>query len=117
MDQLEIIKESPASNVKKFSGLLVIPAKKTTVKNVKTMKRKCFICNAKQTIEDNVHNEGGLQRCSRADTSSELLDKKNIFLDDKNHRHQASAKQLDNLLSGIARDVFAADIFNYQSPS
>ena len=59
MDQLEIINYSPASNGKNLSSLPVKLANKSTVKNVKTTKRKCFICNENQTVDNNVNDKGG----------------------------------------------------------
>ena len=81
------------------------------VNNVMSLEKKCFVCNVKRAFDDNHYNEGDLQRCSRDDTASKTLARKNFFLHDKTNRHYDVTKRLDILLSGSAHDIFPADIF------
>ena len=90
-------------------------ATRTIVDNVRSLEKKCFICNIQRAIDENPYNEGGLQRCTRDDTASKILSRKSAFLHDKVNRYYDAAKRLDILLSGSARDIFAADIFYHQS--
>ena len=90
-------------------------ATRFVVDNVKTLERKCFICNEIRTSDDNPYNEGGLQRCNRGDTGSKIMKRKDAFVSNKYSRHYSAAKRLDILLSGSARDIFSADICYHQS--
>ena len=94
------------------------PVKHTTrlkFENVRSLEKKCFVCKVKRAIDGNAYNEGGLQRCTRDDTASKLLARRNAFLYEKANRYYVAAKRLDILLSGGAHDIFAADIFYHQS--
>ena len=81
------------------------------VDNVKTLERKCFICNEIRTIDDNSYNEGGLLRRIVV-TGSKIMARKDVFVNNKSSRHYIATKRLDILLSGSAR---AADICYHQS--
>ena len=83
--------------------------------NVKTLEKKCFICNEIRSVDNNPYNEGGLQRCSCGPTAEKLLARKEVFLQDQAYRFHDAAKRLDILLSGASYDIFAADVFYHQS--
>ena len=40
-------------------------ATRSMIGNVKTLEKRCFICNEIWIVDNNPYNEGGLQRCSR----------------------------------------------------
>ena len=108
--------ESPSRvQTKKFSDLASPPrTTRKNISNVKSLEKKCFVCNVKRTCDENPYNEGGLQRCECSATSEKILDRKAIFLDDPNHRLHDAAKRLDVILSGFS-DIFAADVYYHQS--
>ena len=85
------------------------------VANVKSLEKKCFICNETRDCDNNPYANGGLTRCSREDIADKLQARKDIFLQDRDCRHYDAAKRLDILLSGSALDIYAADIFHHQS--
>ena len=98
-----------------FSNSPVKHATRLSVSNVKTLEKKCFICNAVRDVDKNSYNQGGLQRCVQEDTAKKILLRKDVFLGIKAHKLNGAAKRLDILLSGSASDIFAADIFYHQS--
>ena len=56
-----------------------------------------------------------IARCSSEGAAEKLLQKKQFYLKDENHQFYEASKRLDIKLSGSSHDIFAADIFYYQS--
>ena len=81
-------------------------ATRSRIENVKTLEKKCFICNEIRSVDNNRCNEGGLQRCSRGTTAEKLLSRKEVFLQDKAYRFHDAAKRLDILLSAASHEIF-----------
>ena len=58
---------------------LVKHASRSVVGNVRTLEKKCFICNEITTICNEAYNDGGLARITREDTADKIQERK-IFL-------------------------------------
>ena len=94
------------------------PFKHTTrsaVGNVRTLEKKCFICNEIRIVDDETKNDGGVARITREGMSDKIKERKNIYIVDKESQFFQADKRLDILLNGSAYDVFAADVFYRQS--
>ena len=50
-------------------------ATSSMIGNVKTLEKRCFICNEIRIVDNNPYNEGGLQRCSRGPTAEKTASK------------------------------------------
>ena len=88
-------------------------ATRSAIGNVRTLEKKCFICNEIRTVDNEAYNGGGLARITCEDTKNRRTEK--YFIVNKESRFFQAAKRLDILLSGSVRDVFAADVFYHQS--
>eukprot|EP00794_Sanderia_malayensis_P019707 gene19707-21653_t len=78
-------------------------------------KRLCFICNVKQSLDSNPYENGGLGRCERSKSANRLLERKEEYIQDKEHRFYAAANRLQLATSGQSHDIFAIDIYYHQS--
>ena len=78
-------------------------------------KRVCFICNVKQTLDNNPYESGGLGRCERNKSANRWLDRKEEYIQNKENRFFAVANRLQLAISGQSRDIFAIDVYYHQS--
>ena len=46
----------------------------------------CFVCNTKRNVDNNQYKLGGVARCSLEATAKKLMQKKQFYLKEKNHR-------------------------------
>ena len=58
-------------------------ATRSAVGNVRTLEKKCFICNEIRTVDNEAYDDGGLARITRKDTADKIEEQKNIFLVNK----------------------------------
>ena len=87
---------------------------RSAVGNVRTLEKKCFICNEIRTIDNEASNDGGIARVTREDIA-DIQERKNIFIMNKESHFFQDAKRLDILLSGSTLDVFTIAVFYHQS--
>ena len=90
-------------------------ATRSVIGNVRTLEKKCFICNEIRPVDNEAYTNGGLARITREDTAHKIQERKNIVIANAESRFFQAAQRLNILLSGSAHDVFAADIFYHQS--
>ena len=88
---------------------------RSSVSRIEALEKKCFICNKIRTIDSNDYKEGGLAKVTLGDTAEKIIERKNIFLQEKESRFFDAAKRLRILLSGSSYDIYAADIYYHQS--
>ncbi len=78
-------------------------------------KRLCFIFNVKQSLDNKPYESGGLGRCERSKSANRLLERKEEYIQDKEHHFYAAANRLQLVTSGQSHDIFVIDIYYHQS--
>ena len=80
-----------------------------------TEKILCFICNVKRKSDNNPYEAGGLGRCEKDRSATRLLQRKEEYIQDSEHRFFSAANRLQLAISGKSHDIFAIDIYYHQS--
>ena len=95
---INLSESSSEENTRTFSSdsLFKRPTR-SAVRNVRTLEKRCFICNEVRTVDNEAYNDGGLARITREDTADNIEERKNIFLVNKESRFFQAAKTLDIL--------------------
>ena len=88
---------------------------RSAVGNVRTLEKKCFICNEIRTVDNEASNKGSIARVTREDIADKIQERKNVFIINKESHFFQAAKRLDILSSGSTHDVFAIAVFYHQS--
>ena len=72
----------------------------------------CFICGS-VTNADNTkpYNEGGLGWCGFENSWKKVLQSKDFYLKHPEYKYFSTAERLQFLLSGVALDPFALDVY------
>ena len=52
----------------------------SAVGNVKTLEKKCWICNEIRTVDEEAYQDGGLARIRREDNTDKIEERKKIFI-------------------------------------
>ena len=69
----------------------------------------------KQTLDNNPYESGGLGHCERNKSANRLLERKEEYIQNKEHRFFAAANRLQLAISGQSHDIFAIDVYYHQS--
>ena len=107
-DAPKTIVENPTDNLPETCST------RSATKSVKSLEKKCFICNIVRVCNSNSYREGGLARVETDNTAGKIIERKNIFLNEPTNRHHDSVKRSQISLSGFS-DIFAADIYYHNS--
>ena len=69
----------------------------------------------KQTLDNNPYESGGFGRCERNKSANRLLERREEYIQNKEHRFFAAANRLQLALSGQSHDIFAIYVYYHQS--
>ena len=74
----------------------------------------CFVCQEKRKFDNFPLNQGGLGRCTKERAGNRIKERTSIFLKDEDSRFHNAAIKLNILLAG-SHDIYAEDVYYYQS--